>query len=39
MHCMDDRRRANEMQVLTSRESQNNYDWSLLDAIREASRL
>ena len=36
MHCMDDRRRANEMQVL-SQQRVLEYNWSLLDAIREAS--
>ena len=36
MLCMDDHRRANEMQVL-SQQRVSEYDWSLLDAIREAS--
>ena len=38
MHCMDDHRRANEMQVL-SQQRVSEYDWSLLDAISEASCL
>ena len=38
MHCMDDYRRANEMQVL-SQQRVSEYDWSLLDTIKEVSRL